>query len=369
MVRQISTKRTLLFNNKQLTPITPSSLAANDISDSEIDLIWQDNSSNETHFVLEKSLDGVSGWGVVVTTAPNVTSYSDTGLSSSTLYYYRVKAINAFGSSQYSNIASTTTAVSPPNAGALPYTSGGLSVPQTPYLVQFFKADGTTNLALTGAWLGGPYVITSASGASTAGLSPGFYAKIGGVLYDGSDADQTLSINSVDSNPSYFAPGDGADMCIVTLSLGGYSFNINVSSIPYSADVSATPYSGEYFYPANATVGEQGWRHYVGGTYDSTNSSAQCQVYSVLSQSAATAIFGSIDAASIAISTTGDIYQNPGSPLICAGYTNNGYPDYFLVGPCSVVDENGLDAAKYTRCSHNTAWIQFFTGIDPIIYP
>ncbi len=152
MVRQISTKRTLLFNNKQLTPITPSSLAANDISDSEIDLIWQDNSSNETHFVLEKSLDGVSGWGVVVTTAPNVTSYSDTGLSSSTLYYYRVKAINAFGSSQYSNIASTTTAVSPPNAGALPYTSGGLSVPQTPYLVQFFKADGTTNFNWRMAW-------------------------------------------------------------------------------------------------------------------------------------------------------------------------------------------------------------------------
>ena len=45
----------------------------------------------------------------IATVGANVTSYSNTGLSSNTSYRYRVRAYNASGNSGYSNIAKATT--------------------------------------------------------------------------------------------------------------------------------------------------------------------------------------------------------------------------------------------------------------------
>ncbi|TAL00601.1 MAG: hypothetical protein EPO07_09500, partial [Verrucomicrobia bacterium] len=89
-------------------PAAPSALAATTISTSQIDLTWLDNSTNESSFLIERSQDNVN-FSQVVTTGAGVTSYSDTGLSAGTTYYYRVRAGNAGGNSPYSNVASATT--------------------------------------------------------------------------------------------------------------------------------------------------------------------------------------------------------------------------------------------------------------------
>jgi predicted phage tail protein len=78
-------------------------------------LTWADNSSNVTSFNIERSTDGVN-FGEITAVGANVTSYSNTGLSSSTTYYYRVRASNAAGNSAYSNIANATTQGVSPNA-------------------------------------------------------------------------------------------------------------------------------------------------------------------------------------------------------------------------------------------------------------
>jgi PKD repeat protein len=97
-------------NGQQGTaPAAPTALAANALSSSEISLVWQDNSSDEYGFKVERSDDGGSSWATVATTGANVSGLNDTGLSSSSTYVYRVLAFNGAGNSGWSNEASATT--------------------------------------------------------------------------------------------------------------------------------------------------------------------------------------------------------------------------------------------------------------------
>ncbi|HTL73742.1 MAG TPA: LamG-like jellyroll fold domain-containing protein [bacterium] len=89
-------------------PAAPSSLAATTISSSQINLTWSDNSTNESSFLIERSLNNVN-FSQIATTGADATAYSDTGLDAGTTYYYRVRASNAGGNSPYSNVANATT--------------------------------------------------------------------------------------------------------------------------------------------------------------------------------------------------------------------------------------------------------------------
>ena len=92
-------------------PAAPSGLGVTAVSYAQINLSWTDNASNETGFVVERSLDQVS-WNQVATVAQNSTSHSDMGLMASTAYAYRIRAINS-GGDAISNVASTTTQAQP----------------------------------------------------------------------------------------------------------------------------------------------------------------------------------------------------------------------------------------------------------------
>ncbi|HYV28707.1 MAG TPA: fibronectin type III domain-containing protein, partial [Candidatus Eisenbacteria bacterium] len=85
-----------------------SALTATAISSSQINLAWTDNANNETGFKIERSTNNVN-FTQIATVSANVTTYSNTGLSPLTTYYYRVRANNANGDSGYSNAANATT--------------------------------------------------------------------------------------------------------------------------------------------------------------------------------------------------------------------------------------------------------------------
>jgi uncharacterized repeat protein (TIGR01451 family) len=87
----------------------PSHLTATSVSQSQVNLTWWDNSSDELGFKIERSPNGTSGWTPIYTTTANITGYSDTGLTCGTPYYYRTRAYNASGNSGYSDVANTTT--------------------------------------------------------------------------------------------------------------------------------------------------------------------------------------------------------------------------------------------------------------------
>ena len=90
-------------------PAAPSNLSASAVSSSQINLSWSDNSNNETGFYLERATSSSGPWTQIAGFGTNEISYSSTGLSASTTYWYRVRSYNNAGYSAYSNSASATT--------------------------------------------------------------------------------------------------------------------------------------------------------------------------------------------------------------------------------------------------------------------
>ena len=107
-----------LFLFLSLSTIWGSLNAASDLT-----LNWNDNSSNEDGFIVERGVDGTS-FVIVADTPADVTTYVDTGLAPSTEYFYRVRAYNTFGNSGYSNVASAIT----PAEGFPPAAPGTLEL-------------------------------------------------------------------------------------------------------------------------------------------------------------------------------------------------------------------------------------------------
>jgi len=100
-----------------LPPPAPSGLSATAASSSEIDLSWTDNSSSEMGFKIERKTGSGGTYAEIATVSAGVISYSSTGLTASTAYYYRVRAYSSGGNSSYSSEASATTSAASGGGG------------------------------------------------------------------------------------------------------------------------------------------------------------------------------------------------------------------------------------------------------------
>jgi hypothetical protein len=93
-------------------PIAPSWLRVDPVSQTELKLTWQDNSTNESSFKVERK-EGCCGPWTQLTNAPANTTgtatYQSTGLKCGTSYAYRVWAFNCAGESGKTNEAAKST--------------------------------------------------------------------------------------------------------------------------------------------------------------------------------------------------------------------------------------------------------------------
>ena len=92
----------------RLAPLVSSfALVSTSVFASQLIVSWDDNSTSETGFKVERSLDGAN-FTAIATVPADTTSFTDTGVVAATSYWYRVCAYNATTTSAYSNVTSGT---------------------------------------------------------------------------------------------------------------------------------------------------------------------------------------------------------------------------------------------------------------------
>jgi titin len=84
-----------------LVPVAPAHLSAAMPNASKVNLSWIDMSDDETGFIIERQIAGGT-WGQIGTAVAGAMTFSDSPAEGSN-YFYRVKAVNASGSSVPSN--------------------------------------------------------------------------------------------------------------------------------------------------------------------------------------------------------------------------------------------------------------------------
>lgn len=102
----------------------PSNLAVSALGSSALKLTWRDNSTGETGFQVERSLDGLM-FSPVAMLPPNRVAWTNSSLAAGSKYYYRVKALNTCVASLPTMVVSgTTLAAAPAAPSALLATPG-----------------------------------------------------------------------------------------------------------------------------------------------------------------------------------------------------------------------------------------------------
>ncbi len=132
-------------------PSVPSNFSATPASTTQINLLWTASTDNVgvTGYLLERCLgSGCIAFSQIA--SPTVTSYSDTGLTASTSYSYRVRAKDAAGNlSAYSSVVSLVTPAVPDTTP--PTAPSSLSAtPTSSTQVNLSWTSSTDNVAVTG---------------------------------------------------------------------------------------------------------------------------------------------------------------------------------------------------------------------------
>jgi hypothetical protein len=171
---------------------TPGSFAATVISSTQIDLSWTDV-ANESSYRLDWSPNGSSGWTQIGgTIAAGSTSYSHTGLTASTAYYYRLKAVGdgvTYSDSSYATDNDTTSGAYEavdwvdPTANFVEDTLGGF------HFTSFSSAIGArASKKLTGGW---SLLVKLKTPASDSGLVWLFLSSVNDTAYSHNDSGVT----------------------------------------------------------------------------------------------------------------------------------------------------------------------------------
>lgn len=155
-------------------PTAPSSLRSSNLGTDSVTLLWDDNSSTETGFELQRQPSG-GAWITIASLAANTTSYADTGLSGNSAYNYRVRSVRyGVGSVRVGPLAITTL-----NPGAVGSVTGTVRSWATGLVISGATVAIGTRSVTTGA--NGSFTLTSVpDGVQTLTVTASGYNKFTG---------------------------------------------------------------------------------------------------------------------------------------------------------------------------------------------
>ena len=199
--------RPMVLNVATTVPNIPTNLGVA-AAGSGLKVSWNDRSTNETGFSIERGPSASGPWTEIATTVPNQNSYTDLAVVPGTTYFYRVASYNQKGSSAYTTAVSKGSTAGLTLSGFVGTFDGTTSAPMPGVSLAFSNAGGTTTTAANGsyshnlalAWAGtitptlAGYAFTPASqtwpGTNTSPSSLDFVARkvytISGTVYSGS---------------------------------------------------------------------------------------------------------------------------------------------------------------------------------------
>ncbi|MBS1653690.1 MAG: hypothetical protein JSU05_02505, partial [Bacteroidetes bacterium] len=181
--------------NLPAVPTTPSNLVATGISNSKIGISWND-ATNEDSYELYRSSNTNGNYLLFKTLPANTTSFVDSGLFANAVFYYKVRAINVGGPSNYSNEDSAVTVNNIPQIVAIPtqYMRYG-----TTKQVNVNAADvdpGTLNVQVTNLPAFASYVPTGNGTGTINFTNPSVQATYSGITITVTDAQGGTAVTS-----------------------------------------------------------------------------------------------------------------------------------------------------------------------------
>jgi hypothetical protein len=159
----------------------PTNLVATSISSSQINLTWTDNATDETGYTFMVDTNSAfTNPTYVYAGGVNTSSYSHTGRSTATTYFYKIKA-EGNPDSTWTSVASTTTA--PASLTATTYSNSQINLAWTGNSANTNIVGYTYAWATNSSFSGATYVYVNGAGTSSAshtGLTAGttYYYKI-----------------------------------------------------------------------------------------------------------------------------------------------------------------------------------------------
>ena len=163
---------------------------------SSITVSWQDNSTNEDGFKIERKSGG--SYAEIASVGPNTQSYTDPGLLAGTSYCYRVRSFNSIGASGFSNESCATIPITTFTLGLTKSGTGSGSVVSNP-------AGITCGTDCSEVYSSGTVVsltVTAALGSTFAGWS-GDADCLDGVVTMGANTSCVATFNPAVSRSTY----------------------------------------------------------------------------------------------------------------------------------------------------------------------
>jgi hypothetical protein len=147
------------------TPGTPTAVGSNSVFCTQFTMTWTAG-SGATGYTVERALSADFATELVTVTGITATTYTFTGLTPNTTYFYRVRAVSSCGSSVFVNGSPTTSITTLSSVPTIPTITTADNIP-------FCQTDGATLTASTGTtylWSTGettPSIFVTTAGSYT----------------------------------------------------------------------------------------------------------------------------------------------------------------------------------------------------------